>query len=203
MAARSQWINWKPLNCTFLNGEFYVISQCKKKKNYNQKQLKKWDPQWEKSSTRLLILYCNTVFLIICKLLFNNLKIHIHTHVCIYTYACVCVCLLLLLLSHFSGVRLYATPQTAAHQAPPSLGFSSQEHWSGLPFPSMCVYIHAFCHGSPIHSSLRTSPSGEVWASIVMTIHYITLPWQWLTGPWVNHWLHAGPIRSSNPKIWD
>ena len=27
-------------------------------------------------------------------------------------------------------------PQTAAHQAPPSLGFSRQEHWSGLPFPS-------------------------------------------------------------------
>ena len=44
--------------------------------------------------------------------------------------------LLLLLLSHFSRVQLCATPWTAAHQAPPSLGFSSQEHWSGLPFPS-------------------------------------------------------------------
>ena len=41
-----------------------------------------------------------------------------------------------LLLSRFSRVRLCATPQTAAHQAPPSLGFSRQEHWSGLPFPS-------------------------------------------------------------------
>ena len=40
------------------------------------------------------------------------------------------------LLSHFSRVWLCATPQTAAHQAPPSLGFSRQEHWSGLPFPS-------------------------------------------------------------------
>ena len=55
----------------------------------------------------------------------------------------VCVCnlyniviLLLLLLSHFSRVRLCATPQMAAQQAPPSLGFSRQEHWSGLPFPS-------------------------------------------------------------------
>ena len=36
--------------------------------------------------------------------------------------------LLLLLLSHFSRVRLCATPETAAHQAPPSLGFSRQEH---------------------------------------------------------------------------
>ena len=44
--------------------------------------------------------------------------------------------LLLLLLSRFGRVRLCATPQTAAHQAPPSLGFSRQEHWSGLPFPS-------------------------------------------------------------------
>ena len=44
--------------------------------------------------------------------------------------------LLLLLLSRFSRVRLCATPWTAAHQAPQSLGFSRQEHWSGLPFPS-------------------------------------------------------------------
>ena len=44
--------------------------------------------------------------------------------------------LLLLLLSLFSRVQLCSTPETAAHQAPPSLGFSRQEHWSGLPFPS-------------------------------------------------------------------
>ena len=43
---------------------------------------------------------------------------------------------LLLLLSHFSHVQLCVTPQTAAHQALPSLGFSRQESWSGLPFPS-------------------------------------------------------------------
>ena len=44
--------------------------------------------------------------------------------------------LLLLLLSRFSRVRLCAIPETAAHQAPLSLGSSRQEHWSGLPFPS-------------------------------------------------------------------
>ena len=42
----------------------------------------------------------------------------------------------LLLLSRFSHVQLCATPWTAAHQAPLSLGFSRQEDWSGLPFPS-------------------------------------------------------------------
>ena len=45
------------------------------------------------------------------------------------------ILLLLLLLSRLSRVRLCATPEMAAHQAPPSLGFSRQEHWSGLPFP--------------------------------------------------------------------
>ena len=53
----------------------------------------------------------------------------------IHLYIC-CKASLLLLLSHFSCVRLCATPQTAAYQASPSLGFSRQEHWSGLPFPS-------------------------------------------------------------------
>ena len=44
--------------------------------------------------------------------------------------------MLLLLLSRFSRVRLCATPWTAAYQVPPSMGFSRQEYWSGLPLPS-------------------------------------------------------------------
>ena len=36
----------------------------------------------------------------------------------------------------FSRVGLFATPWTVAFQAPPSMGFSRQEYWSGLPFPS-------------------------------------------------------------------
>ena len=61
--------------------------------------------------------------------------------------------MLLLLLSRFSCVRLWATPQMAAHQAPPSLGFFRQEHWSGLPFPS------------PMHESekWKGSRSVSVW----------------------------------------
>ena len=35
-----------------------------------------------------------------------------------------------------SRVRLFATPWTIAHQAPPCMGFSRQEYWSGFPFPS-------------------------------------------------------------------
>ena len=58
--------------------------------------------------------------------------------------------LLLLLLSHFSRFQLCATPWTAAHQAPLSLGFSRQEHWSGLPFPS------------PMHESEKLKRSRSV-----------------------------------------
>ena len=48
----------------------------------------------------------------------------------------------LLLLSRFSCVRLCETPWMAAHKAPPSLGFSRQEHWSGLTFPrGLLMYI--------------------------------------------------------------
>ena len=39
-------------------------------------------------------------------------------------------------LSHFSRVHLFATPWTIAHQAPLFMGFSRQEHWSGLSCPS-------------------------------------------------------------------
>ena len=54
---------------------------------------------------------------------------------------CVCVCVCSVnkracVLSCFNHVRLFVTPWTAAHQAPLSLGFSRQEYWSGLPFPS-------------------------------------------------------------------
>ena len=61
------------------------------------------------------------------------------------------------MLSHFSRVRLCATPWTAAHQAPPSLGFSRQEHWSGLPFPS------------PVHESEKWKWSRSVVSRLPAT----------------------------------
>ena len=50
--------------------------------------------------------------------------IHIRTHVC--------VCML----SHSSHVQLFSTIWTIDHQAPLFMGFSMQEEWSGLPFPT-------------------------------------------------------------------
>ena len=75
--------------------------------------------------------------------IFPNLRLNVHLqhgkwilYHCITSEAHKMGMLLLLLLSCFSRVRLCATPWTAAHQASPSMGFSRQEHWSGLPFPS-------------------------------------------------------------------
>ena len=48
-----------------------------------------------------------------------------------------------------SRVRLLATPWTAAHQAPPSMGFSRQEYWSGVPLPSPCIHLSPLYWMSP------------------------------------------------------
>ena len=45
-------------------------------------------------------------------------------------------CVVKVKVKSLSRVRLFATPWTVAHQVPPSIGFSRQEYWSGLPFPS-------------------------------------------------------------------
>ena len=49
-----------------------------------------------------------------------------------------------------SHVRLFTTPWTVAYQAPPSVGFSRQEYWSGLPLPSVTKHP----------DSSKTSPDG-------------------------------------------
>jgi len=52
---------------------------------------------------------------------------------CYVEKICMCIISLRYSLSH---MQVFATPWTVAHQAPLSMGFSRQEYWSGLPFPS-------------------------------------------------------------------
>ena len=70
--------------------------------------------------------------------------------------------LLLLLLSRFSRVRLCATPETAAHQAPPSLGFSRQEHWSGLPVAQRLLNKFNPRRPTPRHVIIKMSKVKQV-----------------------------------------
>ena len=57
-----------------------------------------------------------------------------------------------------SRVQLLATPWTAAYQAPPSMGFSRQEYWSGVPLPSpIYVIMHIILGGFPGSSADKES----------------------------------------------
>ena len=102
--------------------------------------------------------------------------------------------MLLLLLSRFSHVWLCATRETAAHQAPPSLGFSRQEHWSGLPFPSaMCESeVAQSCPtpsdpmdcsppGSSIHGILQARVLE--WVATAFSSCFMSLPQLFQVGP--------------------
>ena len=68
-----------------------------------------------------------------------------------------------------SHVRLFETPWTAAYQAPPSMGFSRQEYWSGVPLPSprSCFSNHNYCYISADKTWLISSP-------VSCAYHYLT-----------------------------
>ena len=55
-----------------------------------------------------------------------------------------------------SRVRLFATPWTAAHQAPPSMGFAKHEYWSGVPFPSPSLAAAAAAAAAKLLQSYPT-----------------------------------------------
>ena len=58
-------------------------------------------------------------------------------------YVCVCIFCVSLFSSvqSLSRVQLFATPRTAAFLAPPSMGFSRQEYWNGVPLPSPAAQL--------------------------------------------------------------
>ena len=64
-----------------------------------------------------------------------------------------------------SRVRLLATPWTAAYQAPPSMGFSRREYWSGVPLPSPELLINTFLDSLPIseEKAMATHSSTLAW----------------------------------------
>ena len=93
--------------------------------------------------------------------------------------------MLLLLLSHFSRVQLCVTPQTAAHQAPRSLGFSRQEHGVGCHFLFQCMKVKSESEvaqscltvGTPWTTAYQAPPSmgfsgQEYWSVVVFAISY-------------------------------
>ena len=114
----------------------------------------------------------------------------------------------LLLLSHFIRVRLCATPIDGSPQASPSLGFSRQVHWSGLPFPSPMHESEKWkwSHSVVSNSSdpMDCSPPGSSVHGIFQTK---VLEWGahqglWASEPWGNsgcentgHWPQIGEVH--------
>ena len=76
------------------------------------------------------------------------------------------------------------TPETAAHQAPPSLGFSRQEHWSGLPFPS------------PMHESEKWKEVGQSCLTLRDPMDF-SLPGSSVHGIFQARVLEWGPFKKS------
>ena len=74
-----------------------------------------------------------------------------------------------------SRVRLLATPWTAAHQAPPSMGFSRQEYWSGVPLPSPLLIssLIQFWSESRIHYIIYSFKVIKVYF-MVQNVVYLT-----------------------------
>ena len=83
-----------------------------------------------------------------------------------------------LLLSHFSCVRLCATPWTAAHEAPPSLGFSRQEHWSGCAWDEryvklrMCSFPCFITFLWKNYMTVQYSPLSSNWKNFISAYHH-------------------------------
>ena len=66
----------------------------------------------------------------------------------------------------FSPVRLLATPWTAAFQAPPPMGFSRQEYWSGIPLPSPRSLWGVSKAREPLPQKKHREPRAAPWPQV-------------------------------------
>ena len=90
-----------------------------------------WLPRFPDPIDTLVV---SSITINICRTMFSgyHLSLEVNTIIFPFLIATMCVCML----SHFSHVQLFVTSWTVAHQALLSMGFSRQEYWSGMPFPS-------------------------------------------------------------------
>ena len=97
-----------------------------------------------------------------------------------------------------SPVWLFMTPWTAAYQAPPSMGFSRQEYWSGVPLPLHCCPSLQFCHDPSLpfphwpvfHSQSGLQPSPALSTSV-------SLPIDWVVSTNEFYWGHGRRFQTS------
>ena len=73
--------------------------------------------------------------------MFHSAKKYREKILCVVLFYFLCLIDRKVKVKSLSCVRLFATPWTVAHQAPPSMGFSRQEYWSGVPLPSQLANV--------------------------------------------------------------
>ena len=122
---------------------------------------------------------------------FSRKKTNMDFHVKMILYVIhICV------LSCISYVQVFAAPWTVAHQAPLSMGFSRQEHWSGLPcpppgdHPKPCLLHILHWQAGSLPRKLKTWPFGEhIW---VAWAHSLSDPFSQFSS-----------VAQSCPTLWD
>ena len=80
------------------------------------------------------------------------------------------------------SVRLFVTPQVIVHQAPLSMEFSLQEHWSGLPFPLSGIPNPGIKPKSPASPAMvgrffTSEPPGKPWSQRVLVKSWLCHSW--------------------------
>ena len=93
-------------------------------------------------------------------------------------------------------------PLTAAHQALPSLGFLRKEHWSGLPFPSLCMNVKSKSEAAQscptLHGPMDWSLPGSIYMKHLQILTRITIPIMVIYTQMIS--LQQPPIKMTNIK---
>ena len=99
-----------------------------------------------------------------------------------------------------SHVRLSATPWAVAHQAPPSMGFSRQEYWSGVPFPSLLLYVNTDLNTWQIHQCFESSQQpSELGTMIIPILHEGKRRERWRKLPEITQLVSGSPMNPDSP----
>ena len=89
-----------------------------------------------------------------------------------------------MIVKSLSHVRLPATPWTAAYQAPPSMGFSRQEYWNGVPLPSPNYWWSLANSSWFVDTSLQSLPPSSLCPNFLFLIKTLDI----VLGPTFTHY---------------
>ena len=99
-----------------------------------------------------------------------------------------------------SCARLLTTPWTAAHQAPPSMGFSRQEYWSGVPLPSPLTEWGCPYHSNQQWGLIYVEPYRSTWDNSFLPMPLVITRWH--ANGWVPPLVSFDGTGPMQPELW-